>query len=357
MFRNKLLYLMVLLELTLLCIFYRNYLPVFMWLMAMIFPFFLGLQLIISARFIRIYFPQDKIIVTRESDSELYLTVQKTGFFPTGVLQVKGNVNGNKYMTNVYLRGKCQGKVRIPVDYNQYGIHRVRMDKIFLFDIMRLFHKRLNEGKEINVIVVPKLYSIAMEWNYDENLYDGEGERYSENKPGDDPSEIFDIRDYQEGDRLSRIHWKISMKLNRVMVKEYSRPLPDGVDFYIDIKQGKDCMDVLFSLGIYFVEQKIKVWVNGVETRKTEEFMMEFMKSAMNTPEKLPVYTEGRKLICCFWQKDDKYEALFQENAHGQIYFLTDYKCYDDVAESMGIRLVEMDHMDVMTAFERILNE
>lgn len=357
MFRNKILYLMVLAEILLLCILYRNYVPVCLLYIAVLFPFCLVLQLTISKCFVQVQFPEDRVIVTRESDANTYLTVRKSAFFPTGALQVKGSIDGQKYMTNVYFRGRCQGKVSFPIDYSQYGIHRVKMDRILLFDIMRLFHRRIVRNKEIAVIVVPKIYPIAMEWNFDENLYDGESEHYSETKPGDDPAQIFDIRDYQEGDRLSRIHWKISMKLNRVMVKEYSRQLPDGVDFYIDMKQGKECMDVLFSLGLFFVEQGIKVWVNQAETKETEVFVSEFMKSAATPPKQPPVYTEGRKLICCFEQKNEKYETLFQENAGGQICFLTDYRCYDDAVQDMGIRLIDMSNMDVLTAFERILNE
>lgn len=348
---------MVLLEVLLLCILYRSYIPVVLLGTALLFPVFLELQLSVSARFVKVDFPRNKVIVTRGSDSDISLSVKKTAFFPTGAVMVKGTVNGKKYITHVYLKGKCQGKVSIPIDCSQYGVYRAKMDKVLLFDIMRLFHRRLGKSKEVNVIVVPKVYPVTSEWEYDENLYDGEGERYSETKPGDDPSEIFDIRDYQEGDRLSRIHWKISMKLNRVMVKEYSKQLPDGVDFYMDIKQGKDCIDVLFSLGLYFVEQGIRVWVNKTETKDAEEFMMEFMKSATEAPKEAPVYTEGRKLICCFEQKNDKYEALFRENAQGRICFLTDDKCYDDAVEAMGIRLVEMCNTDVMTAFERILDE
>lgn len=357
MFRNKVLYLMVLAELLLLCILYRNYVPVCLLCMAFLFPICLGFQLLISKFFIQVQFPRNRVIVTRESDADTYLGIKKNGFFPTGALQVKGSVNGQKYMTNVYFRGKCQGKVSFPIDYSRYGIHKVKINKILLFDMMRLFCRRIAKNKEITVIVVPKIYPVAAEWNFDENLYDGDSEHYSETKPGDDPSQIFDIRDYQEGDRLSRIHWKVSMKLNRVMVKEYSRQLPDGVDFYIDMKQGKECMDVLFSLGIFFVEQGIKVWVNGTETKETEVFVSEFMKSAQNSPKQPPVYTEGRKLICCFEERNEKYETLFQENAGGQICFLTDYKCYDDTVQSMGILLIDMSHMDVLTAFERILNE
>ena len=37
-----------------------------------------------------------------------------------------------------------------------------------------------------------------------------ESDSYSTIKGGDDPSEVFAIREYREGDRLQRIHWKLS---------------------------------------------------------------------------------------------------------------------------------------------------
>lgn len=357
MFRNRILYLMILLEIMLLCILYRAYHPVFLCYAALVFPFFLVLQLIISAHFVAVVFPQERIIVTRDSGEEIFLTVRKNGFFPTGAMQIKGNIDGQKYAINVYLRGKCQGKISFPIDCSKYGIYKIKTDKVFLYDIMRLFHKKLYTNKEISVIVVPKVYPVTTQWDYNEQLYEQESDRYSEKEPGDDPSQIFDIRDYQEGDRLSRIHWKISMKLNRVMVKEYSRPLPDGVDFYIDIEHGESCMDVLFSLGLYFLEQGLVVRINGEETKETDVFAVTFMSCASKRPVSPPVYTKGRMLICCFDRKREEYEALFREDANGQICFLTDYKIYDDVVESMGVRLVDMSQTDVLPAMERVLNE
>lgn len=357
MFRNQVLYLMVLLEIVLLCILYRAYHPVFLLYAALVFPLFLVLQLFISAHFVKVFFPQERLIITRDSGEEIFIRIQKSAFFPTGAVQIKGNINGRKYVTNVYLKGNCQGKVNFPVDVSQYGIYTIKADKIILYDMMRLFHKRLDRGREISVIVVPKVYPVTVPWDYEENLYEAESDRYSEKEPGDDPSQIFDIRDYQDGDRISRIHWKLSMKLNRVMVKEYSKQLPDGVDFYVDIEHGKACMDVLFSLGLFFIEQGLAVRINGEETKEADVFTTVFMSCALKRPVSLPVYTPGRMLICCFDKKREEYEALFRENANGQICFLTDTKCYDDVVESMGVRLVDMSYMDVSSAIERILNE
>lgn len=357
MFRNRVLYLMVLLEIMLLCVLYRAYHPVFLCFAALTFPLFLLLQLFVSSHFVQIFFPQERIIVTRNSGEEVSLIIKKTGYVPTGAVQIKGIVNGEKFAANVYLRGKCQGEINFPVDCSKYGIYKIKTDRIVLFDIMRLFHKKLGTGREIQVIVVPKVYPVAAQWEYDRNPYGQDSSRYSEKEPGDDPSQIFDIRDYQEGDRLSRVHWKVSMKLNRLMVKEYSKQLPDSVDFYIDVEYGENCMDVLFSLGLYFLGQGLVVRVNGEETREMDVFTVTFMKCAVRRPEMPPVYTEGRLLICCFDRKRIVYEELFSENAGGQIYFLTDKKVYGEEAEHMGIRLVDMSVTDVPAAIERILNE
>ncbi|MBR6322909.1 MAG: DUF58 domain-containing protein, partial [Lachnospiraceae bacterium] len=41
--------------------------------------------------------------------------------------------------------------------------------------------------------------------------------------PGDDASETYDIREYREGDRISRMHWKLSAKRDTLMLREFSR--------------------------------------------------------------------------------------------------------------------------------------
>lgn len=56
-----------------------------------------------------------------------------------------------------------------------------------------------------------------------------ESSTYSKVKPGDDPSEIFDIRPYRSGDRLRSVHWKLSSRLDELMVKEFSLPTDSSV--------------------------------------------------------------------------------------------------------------------------------
>jgi hypothetical protein len=62
-----------------------------------------------------------------------------------------------------------------------------------------------------------------------------ESDYYSTKKAGDDPSEVFAIREYREGDRLQRIHWKLSRKQGQLMIKEFSDPMNCSVLLLVNL--------------------------------------------------------------------------------------------------------------------------
>ena len=51
-----------------------------------------------------------------------------------------------------------------------------------------------------------------------------EGTSYDPHRSGQDPSEVFDLRSYREGDAIKSIHWKLSTRFDDVLVREASRP-------------------------------------------------------------------------------------------------------------------------------------
>ena len=58
---------------------------------------------------------------------------------------------------------------------------------------------------------------------------EGDGQRYSLRRPGSDPTELFGLREYQPGDRLNRVDWKLSQKTGAILVREGSLPVSDRV--------------------------------------------------------------------------------------------------------------------------------
>ncbi len=62
---------------------------------------------------------------------------------------------------------------------------------------------------------------------------------YDPNRPGDDNTELFGIREFRDTDNPKRIHWKRSSREETLFVKEYSRPLEKQCAIWIDRTQTK----------------------------------------------------------------------------------------------------------------------
>ncbi len=52
-----------------------------------------------------------------------------------------------------------------------------------------------------------------------------DSERYSQTRPGSDPSETFAVREYRPGDPIRQIHWKLSQKTDAPMLRELGLPV------------------------------------------------------------------------------------------------------------------------------------
>lgn len=56
---------------------------------------------------------------------------------------------------------------------------------------------------------------------------------------GNDITQILDIRDYQKGDNIKTIHWKLSKKLGHKLVKELDMPASQDVILFLALSQEK----------------------------------------------------------------------------------------------------------------------
>ena len=59
----------------------------------------------------------------------------------------------------------------------------------------------------------------------DNTTVQSDSEKYSQNRPGSDPSETFAIREYVPGDPIRQIHWKLSQKTDKLMLRELGLPI------------------------------------------------------------------------------------------------------------------------------------
>lgn len=121
-----------------------------------------------------------------------------------------------------------------------YGTIKMEIKRCRIVDMLKLFKFKVKYPssekifKESTFTIVPDYISIDNKIdNYSEMGL--ETDEYSKTAKGDDPSEIFDIHEYQDGDKISRIHWKLSAKQEKTMVKDYSMPISNSIILVLDL--------------------------------------------------------------------------------------------------------------------------
>lgn len=126
-------------------------------------------------------------------------------------------------------------------------------------------------------------------------------EAYSRERSGQDATEIYQIREYRVPDPVQMIHWKISARTGKMMVKESSQPLGCAVcirlclsDVAKDFKKLERTIEICASLSRTLVEERcmhVVAWFDQRNVRivqwhvKEEETFYEMLWELMKTPQ------------------------------------------------------------------------
>lgn len=208
--------------------------------------------------FVRVTVREVMPIVEKGSDAQLFFEAENRSFLPVSEVKISFSYQdncGKKKKASIEMPlsagQKAQAIFRIPAEY--CGMLQVSLCKYRCFDFWHLtafssYFRTVRTGilrrhpkQELLFFVMPQLKEQELDASVlaarlpDET----ECEVYSKTQKGDDPSEIFDIREYQPGDRIQRIHWKLSSKKDMQMVKDFSLPMECHMWILIDHNIGK----------------------------------------------------------------------------------------------------------------------
>lgn len=141
-------------------------------------------------------------------------------------LQVENLLTGEKARLTLHLsapqRGKGAEKFSLTTDH--CGQLRVTVQRLWAMDWLGLLPVQVQTPAKARITVYPQLFS--MELLDDPACCAGlDSEQYADGLRGSDPTEVFSLRDYAPGDSLRQIHWKLSCKLDRPVVREASMPV------------------------------------------------------------------------------------------------------------------------------------
>lgn len=114
----------------------------------------------------------------------------------------------------------------------------VSLKKVRCFDLLGVLNlplpKKSYQASE-KVTVLPEIFPVSVEMGVRSREFAMEQERYLLTGAEEYNTEQFQIREYQQGDRLRNIHWKLSAKEDELMVREYFPAMSCPVLFFLDL--------------------------------------------------------------------------------------------------------------------------
>ena len=114
------------------------------------------------------------------------------------------------------------------------GLLKLRLERIRLYDYFSLFHadKKLKEMMEIAVF--PREQSLQISFSGQEGAKEGGQEEQTLGRRGDAYYELYQIREYRNGDLNRHIHWNLSARTDELWVKEYAQETDAVMPLFLD---------------------------------------------------------------------------------------------------------------------------
>lgn len=158
----------------------------------------------------------------------------------------------------------AEAEIPLTVSFPYCGQLRLQARRLFVSDLLGLFMLPVLCGKASPRTVYVTPDQVELFCTAEEGVDLGqESTMYSTRKPGNDPSEIFRLREYRPGDRPHAIHWKLSARLDRLMVREFGLPLNASTHYLVELgpeaglRQADRLLDALISLAMPLTEEGV----------------------------------------------------------------------------------------------------
>ena len=185
----------------------------------------------------------EQLAAQRGKAAVLKVTVRNKSVFPVICCVVEVvykslipfDANGkNKYRLDASIGARASETFVFNISAAHCGTADVYIKRVLLRDYLRIFAIPVKVSATGKCISLPVIYPVQSSVESSPVSAD-DGTAFSPYKPGDDPSEIFALREYREGDSNNRIHWKLSSRTDDFIVRELSLPIGCNILIAVDL--------------------------------------------------------------------------------------------------------------------------
>ena len=238
-------------------IMYQNYVSFLGLGFCLVLP--LGLFLYVNAlrEQVRVWLDTRDVLGNRGRDIPIKLQVSNDSMMAMPFVEITLQIKYGFYaeektlLLEVPLKPKEKRILQVDLQPMHVGNLQLKVGRIRVLDFFRLTAGRARKTLVNTVTVLPYVPdSLGMHLSDDFLRSSDDVTHFSPYKPGDDASETFVIREYRPGDKMHRIHWKLSAKTSDVMVRQASFPIENSVAIYTELycparytPDDKSCVD------------------------------------------------------------------------------------------------------------------
>jgi len=220
-------------------------------------------------------------------------------------------------------------RFNVPIQYR--GKYKVGISHIEIKDFLNLFSFRYLPGETKQIRVFPRILPVEeLDIPY---VRMSENEYLSQNKDVGH-TEIRDIRDYRYGDGFKKIHWKLSAKYNKWLIKETNSS--SEKEFW-----------VLLNLSKMYGS----AWDVLLREDRTVEFLVSLVRVLLNS---------GFNIKLCFYRSEQMCLAYSGNNGFMQLYDLLSFIPFDqnvDFNDIMNFFVDSMPERHSVMVFSPIVDE
>mgnify|MGYP006278853151 CR=1 FL=1 len=186
-------------------------------------------------------FWSDKNYIERGDSVNTTYKVYNSGIFPVPYAVINDEVDNNLYVGSkesqvLFIPSYDYVIIKKEIICNRRGKYNLGKLKINLEDIFGIRKLNISIEDKLNITVYPKLYIIK---NIELFGRESFGKRKTYQRYNEDYSNIKNLREYNRGDSLKRVHWKTSAKKGKLIVKNYDTSANLKIKLFMDFELNK----------------------------------------------------------------------------------------------------------------------
>ena len=221
--RNRTLYIIMALAFLVFSMVYQSRIASVLLIASLCYPVLAALAALAASRFAEVGFVENRSVHSKGEEFELWIYVRGKSPIPYAPVELQCNLpdrdTGLFSIKRIYAAVPPLGRCRVAVTamHRYRGSYIAEISRLSVFDPLRIIRITRKITSETTLIFLPRRIDIG----------ELSSEAHSENSANPAPllkgerEEFSHVRDYRPGDIMQLVHWKLTAKLDELMIKQY----------------------------------------------------------------------------------------------------------------------------------------